>query len=47
MTVLADEPWLVFILGQVIVNAAKYGATTLTFTARERGARHLPRPHST
>ena len=35
MTVLADEPWLVFILGQVIVNAAKYGATTLTFTARE------------
>ncbi len=24
-----------FILGQVIVNAAKYGATTLMFTARE------------
>ena len=23
MTVLADEPWLVFILGQVVVNAAK------------------------
>lgn len=35
MTVLADEPWLVFILGQVVVNAAKYDAATLTFTARE------------
>lgn len=35
MTVLADEPWLVFILGQVIVNAAKYGATAISFTARE------------
>ena len=36
LTVLADEPWLVFILGQVIVNAAKYGATTLAFTVREK-----------
>ena len=35
MTVLADEPWLVFILGQVVVNAAKYGATSIEFTARE------------
>lgn len=33
--VLADEPWLVFILGQVVTNAAKYDAKTLTFTARE------------
>ena len=35
MTVLADEPWLVFILGQVVTNAAKYGATSIEFTARE------------
>ncbi|MDO4291215.1 MAG: sensor histidine kinase [Eggerthellaceae bacterium] len=34
-SVLADEPWLVFILSQVITNAAKYGARTITFTARE------------
>ena len=32
---LADEPWLVFMLSQVISNAAKYGARTVTFTARE------------
>ena len=36
LTVLADEPWLVFILGQVVTNAAKYGATTLAFTVREK-----------
>lgn len=35
MLVLADEPWLVFILGQVITNSAKYGAKTITFAARE------------
>lgn len=35
LTVLADEPWLVFILGQVVVNAAKYGASRIEFTARE------------
>lgn len=35
LTVLADEPWLVFILGQLAANAAKYDATTLTFMARE------------
>lgn len=38
MTVLADEPWLVFILGQVVTNAAKYGAGALIFTAREEEA---------
>ena len=40
--VLADEPWLVFILGQVVVNAAKYGASTIAFTARveEEGTPH-------
>ena len=32
--VLADEPWLVFVLGQVVVNAAKYGARTITFSTR-------------
>lgn len=35
MTVLADEPWLVFILGQIVTNAAKYGAGRIEFTARE------------
>lgn len=34
-SVLADEPWLTFVLGQVITNAAKYGASAITFTARE------------
>lgn len=32
--VLADEPWLVFVLGQVVVNAAKYGARTIAFSAQ-------------
>lgn len=36
--VLVDEPWLVFILGQVVTNAAKYDAKSLTFTAREEDA---------
>ena len=31
-TVLADEPWLIFMLGQIIGNAAKYGAHTITFS---------------
>ena len=35
MTVLADEPWLVFVLGQLVANAAKYGAAAVTFTACE------------
>ncbi|WP_165047134.1 MULTISPECIES: HAMP domain-containing sensor histidine kinase [unclassified Adlercreutzia] len=34
-SVLADEPWLTFMLGQVITNAAKYGAHAITFSARE------------
>lgn len=36
--VLADEPWLVFALGQVVVNAAKYGAKVIAFTARVEDA---------
>lgn len=36
--VLADEPWLVFVLGQVVVNAAKYGARTIAFSARVEDA---------
>lgn len=32
--VLADGAWLVFILGQVVVNAAKYGASTVRFSTR-------------
>ena len=35
LTVLADEPWLVFMLGQLVVNAAKYGASSVEFSARE------------
>ncbi len=33
LTVLSDKPWLLFIVGQVIVNSAKYGASNITFTA--------------
>lgn len=35
LEVLADEPWLIFMLGQVLANAAQYGARTITFTAYE------------
>lgn len=38
MEVLSDEPWLVFMFGQVIANAAQYGATSITFTAVEEAA---------
>ncbi len=38
MEVLADEPWLIFMLGQVVANAAQYGARTITFTATEEMA---------
>ncbi len=31
-TVMADKTWLAFILSQLIVNAAKYDATTITFS---------------
>lgn len=34
MTVLADRPWLVFCLQQVVVNAAKYDAHSIVFEAR-------------
>lgn len=33
LSVLADEQWLLFILGQIITNATKYGASSLTFSA--------------
>lgn len=33
--VLADEPWLTFVLSQIITNAAKYGARSITFTTHE------------
>lgn len=35
VSVISDASWLVFILGQLISNSAKYGATSLTFTCRE------------
>ena len=31
LSVLTDEAWIVFMIGQVVVNSAKYGATTITF----------------
>ncbi|WP_251230180.1 sensor histidine kinase [Adlercreutzia aquisgranensis] len=36
--VVADASWLTFILGQLISNSAKYGATTLAFTCQELDA---------
>ena len=35
--VLADAKWLSFIMGQVLVNSAKYSATRVRFTVREEG----------
>lgn len=35
VSVLADETWLTFMLSQVIINAAKYGARTITFSSHE------------
>lgn len=36
-TVVADKAWLAFILNQLITNAAKYDASTITFTTYEEG----------
>lgn len=38
VTVFADASWLAFILGQIVVNAAKYGAAVVRFSAREEDA---------
>ncbi|WP_080797501.1 sensor histidine kinase [Arabiibacter massiliensis] len=35
--VFADGKWLAFVMGQVVANAAKYGAHTVRFSAREEG----------
>lgn len=35
--VFADAKWLSFIVGQVVVNAAKYGAQTVTLSTRAEG----------
>lgn len=35
--VFADEKWLSFVLGQIIVNAAKYGAVRIRFSSRIEG----------
>lgn len=37
VTVVADKAWLAFILTQIIINAAKYDATTIVFESREEG----------
>lgn len=36
-TVFADAKWLAFVIGQIVVNAAKYGARTIRFSARVEG----------
>ena len=35
--VFSDASWLIFILGQLLSNAAKYGATTVRITSRKEG----------
>lgn len=35
LTVLADESWVVFMVSQLILNSAKYDATTIRFSARQ------------
>ena len=35
--VLSDESWLIFILGQLLSNAAKYGAKTIRISSSEQG----------
>ena len=35
--VFADAKWLAFVIGQIVVNAAKYGARTIRFSARVEG----------
>ena len=35
--VYSDPSWLIFILGQLLSNAAKYGATSIRFSSREQG----------
>lgn len=35
VSVLTDEPWLVFMLGQVLVNSSQYGASNVVFEAFE------------
>lgn len=45
LTVLTDAPWLLFMLGQVVVNAAQYQASTITFTT-ETHAEGTPHGHT-
>lgn len=37
VSVLADPHWLSFVFKQALSNAAKYGATTITFTCQDNG----------
>ncbi len=37
VVVFADASWLAFMLGQIVVNAAKYGAASIRFSVREEG----------
>lgn len=41
----SDEPWLLFILGQLLTNAAQYGATTVVLSSKEVEA-GTPRGHT-
>ncbi len=40
--VLSDAPWLIFMFGQVVANAAQYGARTIRFSTHEEA---LDTPH--
>lgn len=44
-TVLSDRQWVAFLLSQVVVNAAKYGATRVTFSSHVEEA-DTPREHT-
>ncbi len=45
LSVLTDKPWLLFMLGQVIVNAAQYGARSIAFSSAEKDV-DTPREHT-
>ena len=45
VVVQSDEPWLLFILGQLLSNAAQYGAKTVVFSSKEVEA-GTPRGHT-
>lgn len=45
VTVFADKPWIVFMITQMIINSAKYGASSITFKSFEEEI-GTPREHT-